>query len=279
MKLNPLTLIDFYKADHRRQYPQGTEYVYSNFTPRSTRLFKGGKEYDGKIVFFGLQAFIKEYLIGLWNDEFFNKPKEDVVKTYKRRMDTSLGPDAIPVEHIEALHDLGYLPIEIKALPEGSRVDVKVPVFTVVNTHPDFFWLTNYLETLLLAENWKTCTSATIAYEYRRVLEKYAKITGAPIDFVQLQGHDFSFRGMSGTQAAAVTGMGHLLSFAGTDTVPAIDAAEYYYNANTEKELVGTSVPASEHSTASCNILNIVQALTEKGEWNGFKAEEIDKLL
>ena len=111
--INPLTAIDFYKADHRRQYPEGTEFVYSNFTPRSDNHSNTGLPY---IIFFGLQYFMKSFLIDCWNENFFKRPKEEVVAKYKRRMDNSLGPDAITVEHIAELHDLGYLPIKIKAL-------------------------------------------------------------------------------------------------------------------------------------------------------------------
>src|ERR1700743_394355 len=143
----PLTAIDFYKAGHRQQYPEGTELVVSNFTPRSGRHANvADKEH---IVFFGLQYFIKDFLIETWNKGFFRLPKDKVVGWYKRRMDTSLGPDSIPVDHVEALHDLGYLPIEIKAVPEGHLVPIGTPCLTIHNTKPEFFWLTNYLEQVL----------------------------------------------------------------------------------------------------------------------------------
>ncbi|WP_343621007.1 nicotinate phosphoribosyltransferase [Acinetobacter proteolyticus] len=245
IKINPLNAIDFYKADHRRQYPVGTEYVYANFTPRSSRLAKMLPDFDDKIVFFGLQGFIKHFLIETWNEGFFNQPKAKVVAAYQRRMDNALGEGAVPVEHIEALHDLGYLPLKIKALPEGSRVNIKVPVLTIINTDPNFFWLTNYIETVLSAELWKSCTTASIAYEYKRLLTQYAEKTGAPLDFVAVQGHDFSSRGMSGIYDAAQSGVGHLTSFIGTDSVASIDYAEEYYNAT---GIVGVSVPATEHS-------------------------------
>jgi nicotinamide phosphoribosyltransferase len=245
IKINPLNAIDFYKADHRRQYPVGTEYVYANFTPRSSRLAKMLPDFDDKIVFFGLQGFIKHFLIETWNEGFFNQPKAKVVAAYQRRMDNALGEGAVPVEHIEALHDLGYLPLKIKALPEGSRVNIKVPVLTIINTDTNFFWLTNYIETVLSAELWKSCTTASIAYEYKRLLTQYAEKTGAPLDFVPVQGHDFSSRGMSGIYDAAQSGVGHLTSFIGTDSVASIDYAEEYYNAT---GIVGVSVPATEHS-------------------------------
>ena len=237
--------IDFYKADHRRQYPEGTEYVYSNFTPRSSRLANLLDGFDERVVVIGIQAYIKRVLIEQWNNEFFSKPKTDVIAKYKRRMDTSLGEGAVPIDHMEALHDLGYLPIKVKSLPEGSRVNIRVPMFTVVNTKPEFFWLTNYIETSISAEIWKPCTTATIAYEYKRLLVDFANKTGAPLDFVPLQGHDFSARGMSGMDDAASSGIGHLANFIGTDTVAAIDYAEDYYGVD---GVVGVSVPATEHS-------------------------------
>lgn len=240
---NPLHQIDFYKADHRRQYPEGTTLVYSNCTPRKSRV-------DGvdEIVFFGLQYFVKEYLLRQWDEGFFKRPKEEVMAAYKRRMDTSLGAGAIDLAHIGELHDLGHLPLEIKALPEGSRVPLRVAMFTIRNTRPDFFWLTNYLETIMSCVLWKPCTSATIAQQYRQVFDQYADETVGERSFVQWQGHDFSMRGMSGIEDACLSGAAHLLSFTGTDTVPAIDFLEEYYGANAELELIGGSVPATEHS-------------------------------
>jgi nicotinamide phosphoribosyltransferase len=245
MKINPLMMIDFYKADHRRQYPEGTEMVYSNFTPRKSRQAD-----NDNLVFFGLQYFIKEYLIKQWNEGFFNLPKDKVVAEYKRRMDNALGKDSIPVEHISELHDLGYLPLVVKGLPEGTIVSPRIPVVTVYNTNPKFFWLTNYLESLMSAILWKPSTSATLAFQYRKKFNEYAHstVSDSDIDFVYWQGHDFSFRGMSGIEDACISAAGHLLSFYGTDTVPAIDFHELYYNANSDNELIGGSVPATEHS-------------------------------
>ncbi|QNA44340.1 nicotinate phosphoribosyltransferase [Lacibacter sediminis] len=243
MKTNPFLLTDYYKVGHVFQYPDKTELVYSNLTPRKSRI-----NGVGEMVFFGLQYFMKEYLITYFNENFFQQPKEKVMAEYKRRIVTSLGTHLPSYEHISALHDLGYLPVEIKALPEGSKVPMRVPCLTIVNTKTEFYWLTNFLETLLSAVIWQPCTSATIAYTYRKLLNKYAEETGMPIDFVQWQGHDFSFRGMSSLETAVLSGMGHLLSFTGTDTIPAIDALEQYYNANADAELIGGSVAATEHS-------------------------------
>ncbi|MBX2921373.1 MAG: nicotinate phosphoribosyltransferase [Chitinophagaceae bacterium] len=242
MKTNPFLLTDYYKVGHIFQYPPHTTLVYSNLTPRKSRL----KEVD-EMVFFGLQYFIKEYLVKYFSENFFEQPKEKVMNDYKRRMRTSIGelPD---YSHLEKLHDLGYLPVEIKALPEGSLVPMRVPCLTVVNTLPEFYWLTNFLETILSAVTWQACTSATIAYQYKKLLTHYAQKTGMPADLIQWQAHDFSFRGMSSFESAIISGMGHLTSFSGTDSIPAIDALEQYYNADAEKELIGSSVAATEHS-------------------------------
>ena len=249
MKKNPLTAIDFYKADHRRQYPEGTTEVYANFTPRASHLANVLDEhFDNQVVFFGLQYFIKDFLQEAWVENFFNKPKEEVLKAYQRRMDTALGAGAIDIAHIGGLHDLGYLPIKIKAIPEGQRCPIGVPCMTIVNTKPEFFWLTNYLESVISAYLWKPITSATTAFEYKKLLKQYAEQTGTDEGFVQFQAHDFSFRGMSGLEDAALSGAGHLTSFCGTDTVAAIDFAEDYYGANADTEMVGGSVPATEHS-------------------------------
>lgn len=246
MKLFPLHAADFYKTGHLRQYPEGTQFVYSNFTARSSSHAKVLPDFDNKSVFFGLQGVIQWFLIDTWSREFFEQPKAEVVAKFARRMSRSLGEGSVSAEHFARLHDLGYLPLVIKALPEGSRVNIRVPLYTVQNTHPEFYWLTNYLETALSAETWKSINNATIAYEYRRLLDRFAQETGVPREAVFWQGHDFSMRGMSGIHDAAQSGAAHLLSFWGTDTIAAIDYLEDYYGA--ENDFVGGSVPATEHS-------------------------------
>lgn len=246
MKISPLSATDFYKTGHIYQYPPGTEMVYSNFTCRSDRLCNMLSDFDHRVVFFGLQGVVQWLLIDLWNKEFFQKDKTEVVDAYRHRIETALSLDNPDLSHIERLHDLGYLPLLIKALPEGSRVDLRVPLFTIRNTLLEFYWLTNYVESQLSAELWKTITTATTAYEFRRLLDEYAKETGTDPAFVPWQGHDFSMRGMSGIHDAAQSGAAHLLSFLGTDTVSALDYLdEYYYGRET---FVGGSVPATEHS-------------------------------
>lgn len=246
MNIQPLVYTDFYKTGHIFQYPEGTEYIYSNFTPRNSRL--PGIDY---VVVYGIQYFIKKYLIDEFNHNFFNLPASVAVSKYKRRLDNALGKDSVSVKHIEELHKLGYLPISIKSLPEGTRCPIRVPVLTIRNTDPKFFWVTNFLETLLSVTLWGPMTSATIADSYRQLLDEYAILTSDTPEFVQWQGHDFSFRGMYGVEAALLSGSAHLLSFTGTDTIPAIDFLEEYYGADSDKELIGGSVPATEHSVMS----------------------------
>lgn len=251
--LAPLS-IDYYKADHIHQYPTLSEEVYSNFTPRSAHYFKGSKFYDNKVVVFGLQIFIKDYLIREWNETFFNLSKDQAVSAYKHFMDNTLGKDKITTKHIEDLHDLGYLPIRIKALKEGTRCPISVPPYTIVNTHPDYFWLTNYLESVMSSECWKPMTYATIAYEYRRVFNHYAELTGASQFLTKFQAHDFSFRGASCREESMKSGIGFLTSSVGTDSCLSIVGAQKWYNADISKELIGTSVFATEHSTMTSNI-------------------------
>jgi nicotinamide phosphoribosyltransferase len=247
MKINPILACDFYKTGHFPMWPKGTEYVYSNFTPRSGKLApKHSDVFDDNVVFFGLQGFIQWFLIDTFNDEFFKQPKEKVLTKYVNTMKKSLCLDTFDASHIEALYDLGYLPIEIKALPEGSCVPMKVPMFTVKNTVSGFGWLVGYLEDMFSCETWKSCTTASTSMQYRKLLEKYALETGAAMDFVAWQGHDFSMRGQSGVHDAASSCSGHLLSFLGTDTIPAIQYLEDYYAG--EDTFVGGSVAASEHS-------------------------------
>ena len=244
-KLIISVLCDFYKIAHRAMYPENTEVVYSTWTPRASRM-KGVEH----VVWFGGQAFYKEYFIDLFSEHFFKRPKEEVIAEYVRIIKNTLGDPNPATKHLEDLHDLGYLPLSIKALPEGTLVPLRVPVMTIQNTDPRFFWLTNFVESLASCELWQPSTSATIAREYKIMMDIYMKETAPEMDwFTAFQGHDFSMRGMSSLRSAILSGMGHLVGgFVGTDTIPAIPAAEYYYGADVEKELVGTSVPATEHS-------------------------------
>lgn len=235
-----MLMTDGYKVDHRRQYPEGTQRVFANLTPR-----KGRDEDDTGVIFFGLQAAIQRYLIEHVNETFFARDEDEVAEEYFNAMLDYLGPNGIGTDHVRALHRLGYLPLEIRSVPEGTFVPYGVPVLTIENTVDEFYWVTNYVETLFSAAIWKAITSATTAFKYRVALEFWAVETGSPVEFVDWQGHDFSFRGMSSPESAMFSGAGHLTSFTGTDTIPAIHFLKHYYDA---EGLVGGSVPATEHS-------------------------------
>lgn len=231
---------DAYKLDHRRQYPEGTTNVYANFTARGSRI-----EGLDHTVQFGLQAFLKDILMERF-EKFFAADEEEVVEEYTRKVNALLGPNEVGSDHIRALHRKGYLPLRFCAILEGHLVPIKVPSITVENTDPEFFWLVNYIETAMSASIWQASTSATLAYHFRRILDYAAEKTSSTPEFVDWQGHDFSFRGMSSIESAQHSGAGHLLSFTGTDTLTAIDWINKYYN--TDGDFIGGSIPATEHS-------------------------------
>lgn len=255
-----LTSIDSYKLSHAVQYPDGTTKVYSNFTPRSNTYFGGRDILGDKIVWFGLQGFLMELKL-IWDKTFFEQDIDTVASEYTDLVIPFCGPNGFDATRIRELHKLGYLPLEIKALPEGSMVNIGVPVLTITNTLPNFYWLPNFLETWLSADLWKSSTSASTSAAYRKILEKYYVLTGANTDFIAWAGHDFSVRGMSGIVDAAKSGAGHLLSFTGTDNIPAVKYVIDCYDG--AKTFIGGSVPATEHSVSSANILNINDAKVE----------------
>jgi nicotinamide phosphoribosyltransferase len=239
--MNPLLLTDGYKTGHHQQYPEGTQFVYSNFTPRSNRYAPEGCD---KVVSFGQQMVMKQ-IHDAFQKDFFERPKEQVINEIKEELSMYLNTD-YDVSHFEALHDLGYLPIEVKALPEGTLVPIKVPVLTIYNTKPEFYWITNYLETIISNLLWKPLTSATIAFQYKKDLLAWAEKTDKEAkEFVNFQGHDFSMRGMDSVEAVISSGLGHLTSFLGSDSLPAIHGARKFYG---EKGFVSGSVNATEHS-------------------------------
>jgi len=257
LQILPVIQNDFYKQGHFKMYPEGTTKIYSNLTPRKSRI-----PGINHAVLFGTQYFIKEYLIKQWNDNFFTKKWEDISLEYTTIINSTLGPDAISINHVHELHKLGYLPLSIKSLPEGSKVPIRCACLTITNTVDHAYWLVNFLETILSTVTWSPSTVATIAQELKRVLMKYAKETGNEA-FVQWQGHDFSMRGMSSLESACVNGGAHLTSFTGTDTIPAIQWLKEYYCADYTKMLVGASVPATEHS--------IMCMGSQEGELSTFK--------
>ena len=247
-----------YKLDHRRQYPEGTEFVYSNLTARGTRI----PGIDAT-VFFGLQAFMVD-LQERWQVFFSLNGFDlaDVLVKYRKTVCDLLGVDTFDTTHIRDLHSLGYLPLRVRAVKEGTLVPLRVPYLTVENTDPRFFWLTNYLETELSAALWQPITSATIAWRARQLLDIRAVTSASDLSAVDYQGHDFSCRGMAGMAAAAASSAGHLLSFKGSDTLSAVRYVNRFYGMDDDSP-IASSIPATEHS--------VMMADGREGEFGTFE--------
>lgn len=245
---NPMLLIDFYKAVHAEMLPKKITKSVSYFTPRMSRV----NRWDS-VVMFGLQGFIKTYLVDYFNDEFFNKPFDEVIDGYKRVMDATLGENAYKIEKIEKLHKLGYLPIEIVALPEGTIVPMHVPMFGITNTHKDFAWLPQSLESLISAESWHPMIAATVGYTYRQIVNYYYDLTCDDETSRAKALGAFDFRGEECTDSAIKAGAGWCLSFLNTATVPTIPYLEKNYKCDCTKEPVAFGSPSTEHSVMCSN--------------------------
>ena len=228
---NLLLKTDSYKFSHHVQYPENTEKVYSYFESRIGARFS-------ETVFFGLQGYIKKYLQGV-------VVTKDKLEGAKKFADAHVGPGIFNYEgwkHILEKHD-GKLPIRIKAVAEGTPVAVSNVLMTIENTDPKCFWLTNYLETLLV-QVWYPSTVATLSRDNKKNINKYLVETGDPAGLM-FKCHDFGYRGVSSDESAQMGGAAHLVNFMGTDTVAGIVYAQAYYTA----DMIGFSIPASEHST------------------------------
>ncbi|MCL2509869.1 MAG: nicotinate phosphoribosyltransferase [Methanomassiliicoccaceae archaeon] len=245
---NPLLLVDYYKTTHHEQYPKGITKIVSYYTPRMSRI--AGED---KLVMFGLQAYIKEYLIQSFEKNFFGRPKEEVLAEYRRVIDNTLGKGIVDYEKIERLHELGYLPIEIRAVDEGTRVPIRVPMFEISNTHPDFAWLVNTLETSLSCSLWHTQISANVGYRYRQIVNKYFGISVDDSISRNRALGDFSMRGQESCESAIKSSAAFCLSFVNTATVPAVMFLEDNYGCDCGKEAVAFGAISTEHSVMNSN--------------------------
>ena len=248
LEANPLFYIDYYKGVHSSQYPKDITKIVSYFTPRMSRI-----PGEDKLVMFGLQGFIKDYLVEGFNKNFFGRPKLEVLTEYKRVMDNTLAKRGYDIEKIAALHDLGYLPLEIRAIPEGFRVNVKVPMVEVSNTHPDFAWLVGAIETMMSVQLWHTMVSANVGYKFRQIVNKYYDITEED-EYPRARAlGDFSMRGQESVESAMKSSAAFCLSFLNTATVPAILWLEKNYECNCAKEPVAFGAISTEHSVMCTN--------------------------
>lgn len=250
MKINPIIAIDSYKLGHMAMYPEGTQKIYWNLIPRSTKrteeLFVPEFN-DGKIVAFGMRVSVQE-IHDAFETNFFNRALVEILEEFKEAILPFVGDNPIDnlIENVTTLHKLGYLPLVFKWLPEGTLVKAGVPLMTGYNTSDiDLSWLPQYLETFTSSEVWKRPTAATIARHYRLIAEHYAKETCDDMSHVSFQCHDFSCRGMSTFDDAIKTGMGHLTQFVGSDSVHSAFSIKQIY---TSAALLAASVPATEHS-------------------------------
>lgn len=265
MKYNPLLTLDFYKTAHADQYPKGLTRMVSYYTPRMSRLAD-----TDKLTFFGLQAFIDEYLAEGFNQNFFLRDIEEVVAEYKRILGATIHTDGVGERRLRELHALRYLPLRIRAVPEGVRTDIKVPQIEISNTHPNFVWLVNSIETMLSATMWHTQVSAEVGYRYRQIVDRYAELTcDDNISRARLLG-DFSMRGQESVESATKSSAAFCLSFLNTATVPAIMWLEEHYDCRADKEPVAFGALSTEHSVMCSNfavdgdeITHIRRLLTE----------------
>ena len=226
---NILLNVDSYKASHAFQYPPETRYVYSYIESR------GGK-WD-RTVFFGLQMFLKEYLCTPITREMI-----DEAESFWRAHGEPFYRAGW--DHILQEYD-GYLPVEIKAAPEGEIIPTGNVLLTIVNTDPECYWLTSALETALLRAVWYPTTVATNSWHCKQIILQYLDLTSDDREQVAFKLHDFGARGVSSLESAAIGGVAHLVNFSGTDTVSGVLAARTYYN----EDMAGFSIPAAEHST------------------------------
>lgn len=247
-KTNPLLLIDFYKSCHDFMLPEGMTKSVSYYTPRKSRV----TGWD-KVVNFGLQAFIKTWLIDYFNEYFFNKPMNEIVQDYRRILDNTLGAGNYNYEKVSKLHKLGYLPIEIMSLPEGMEVPMKCPIFGITNTHDDFAWLPQALESLISCEMWYPMITATVGKKYRDIVDKYYHDTCEFKTPRRRALGNFDFRGDKGYDAALKAGAGWCLSFVNSATVPVIPYLEEMYNCDCTKDEVAFGSVSTEHFVMCSN--------------------------
>lgn len=246
--INPMLLIDFYKAVHAEMLPTKITKSVSYFTPRMSRV-----RMWNKVVMFGLQGFVKTYLIDYFNERFFERPIDEVISEYERIMDASLGKGVYGLQKIKDLHALGYLPIEIWALPEGTKVPMHVPMFCITNTHDDFAWLPQALESLISSEAWHPMLAATVGATYRDIVNKfYDETCDDSVSRNKALG-SFDFRGEECTDSAIKAAAGWCLSFVNTATVPVIPYLEKLYNCDCTKESVAFGSPSTEHAVMCSN--------------------------
>ena len=244
-KIVPL-LADGYKAGHFAQM-DSVSHMYETYISRKTNKLDGFGDKITWNIAVGMQMAIKK-IVDDFDEYFFERDKNIVIAEFREYLADYLIIDEseVPTAHWEQLHDLGHLPIRIKAIPEGTVLPLGIPIMSFENTHPDFAWLPGWLETIITNKTWYSITCATVAMAYKRIAVKYANDTCDNLDHIPFQCHDFGFRGNAGEEAAVMSDLGHIVNFLGSDTMATIPEMKYYYNAN---KGISHSIYATEHST------------------------------
>ena len=252
MRFNPNALFyaDGYKVGHKRMLAPGTDFLYGTWIPRSIKYAPKGVT---KVMSFG-QALTWKWIHDEFEEGFFKLPEDQAI-LFARDMSLYLGME-FDGAHFLALHRLGYLPIKVKALPEGIETKPNTPHMTFINTVKGYAWLTLYLETVVSSLAWKPSTNATIALQYKRnATEWVMKTDPANAALIPFMCHDFSARGLSPWDMLA-SGLGHASSFRGSDSLIVIPGARYFYG-ESQDEVCINSVNASEHSVSTTKIFTV----------------------
>lgn len=250
-----ISLTDSYKLGRHKEYPSGTKYVNEVLLVRDSNFEDADID---EFVVFGT-SYAKKKIEELFNDNFFSLDYESVEEAMKEFIKGHLPEgDKYGFDHWRSLHNLGKLPLEFTGVPEGSILPVGTPILEIINTHEDFFWLPNFIETIFLSYVWPCLVSVSRAYKITKIAIDLANKQDIDIDkyideTLPFQFHDFSMRGQKGLDACEQTGMGHLCLFKGTDNLYAINSAKKYYNAD-KCDIIGASIPAVEHSSTTSNI-------------------------
>lgn len=261
MKRTSMILMsDFYKQAHAEQYPEGITKLISYATARMTRM---PEEMCGdKLTVFGIQSYVKDFIIERFNETFFNVSLQEAMKEYEEIIGPTFPLQYVNTGKFEKLHKLGYLPIEIGCLAEGTRVPIRnafelpegqcqIPFMYIVNTHPDFPWLTEFLESVTSSEVWYPMAIANQAYYYRQIVNKWYDKTGCKPETRKSAISEFGFRGGKSSDAAIKASSAFLTSFNKTATIPAIKYIRDYYGDSVE-EIAGGMI-STEHSVMCSN--------------------------
>lgn len=279
-----ILMSDFYKQAHAEQYPEGITKLISYATARMSRIPK--EMYGDKLTVFGIQSFVKDFLIERFNETFFNVPLEEAMAEYNE----IIGP-TFPIKYVntgkfEALHKLGYLPVEIGCLAEGTRVPIRsafelpegqcqVPFMYIINTHPDFPWITEFLESVTSSEVWYPMTIANQAYYYRQIVNKWYNVTGCDSNARKSAIAEFGFRGGEGSDAAIKASSAFLTSFNKTATIPAIKYIHDYYGDPVGE--IGGGMISTEHSVMCSNYA--VDSDVEYTDLEGLSTDEVIEVV